>query len=1333
MSNADSTQGGVPERPERPRTAGSRVWLVYLALGVALAAAYPQLPRFAQGLLYGGLGLASVAAILAGVRMYRPARPRAWLLFAAGLLAFLAGDAVRAITAGFGEAPFLSVAGALYLPGYALIGGGLLVLVRGRIASGDRARLVDSAIIATGLGMLWWGFVLAPRLRAPGASPLPELLVPGGYLIADILLFALVARFAFAPGGRVLAYRLLGLALASLLVSQTLFAADGLGSAPLAEACWLIFYVLWGAAALHPTMDYPLDPGPQRERELTRRRLALLAVVSVLAPALLATQTGRGEQYVGPALVAGSVVLFSLILVRTDLFVRNLEKTLNERREAEKELHGRNELLSALNETTLSLMDRLDPSGLLENIVARAGALAGTPHGYVYLVDPDEDGLSLRVSTGVFEGYAGHRLGPGEGLSGRVWQSGRTLIVDEYDSWPGRQTKFGEGTFRGAAVGVPLKSGSRVAGVLGLAHLEGGREFEAGEVEALERFAELASIALDDSRLYESVRQELAERERTEEELRRSEERLRTVVGNVPVVLFALDRDGVYTLSEGKGLEPLGREPGEFVGRSFFELYRDEPRILENVRRALAGEEVRAAVEVGGMAYEAAYAPLWDERGEVTGVIGVAADVTGRKRAEEKLREAEERYRTLVERMPAVVYIQEIGGPDVTLYMSPQIEDLTGYSVQECQDPDLRYRLVHPDDREWIMAEDEQPGEPGQLFATEYRVVHRDGRTVWVRNEAVMFEDEAGGPRYWQGFMLDITKRKRAEEELRESEQRFRQLFEQSADALLVHDDRGRIVDCNPEACRTLGYSRGEMLALSVKDFSTNLLSEEEKASKKGDTLWGRAISTEQPGRVVGVHHGEHRRKDGTTFPVEVRLGGVDYGGERLILASVHDVTERKALEEQLRYQATHDSLTGLPNRTLFLDRLCYALDRAKRRLNPVAVLFVDLDDFKVVNDSLGHDAGDSLLVAASRRLRSCTRPGDTVARLGGDEFTVLFEDFLGVEEATGVAQRVADVLKEPFLLEGQEVFVTASIGIGLATPDHDAPEDLLRDADLAMYQAKENGKARHQVFDLRMKARAAGRLRLEGDLRRAVERGEEFVLYYQPVVSATTSRVLGFEALVRWRHPERGMLPPSEFIPLAEETGLIVPIGRWVLEEACRRAKEWQHPSAPPVGVGVNVSLRQFQHTQLVRDVASALRESGLEPRCLSLEITETVAVRDVEATVAMLRKLKGLGVRLAIDDFGTGHSSLTYLIRRFGMEFLKLDSSFTVELEQDPDNAVMLSGIVKTAQAMGLQVIAEGVETAEQLALLQSVGCDAIQGFYFSRPISGDAASNLLKSNAS
>jgi diguanylate cyclase (GGDEF)-like protein len=428
------------------------------------------------------------------------------------------------------------------------------------------------------------------------------------------------------------------------------------------------------------------------------------------------------------------------------------------------------------------------------------------------------------------------------------------------------------------------------------------------------------------------------------------------------------------------------------------------------------------------------------------------------------------------------------------------------------------------------------------------------------------------------------------------------------------------------------------------------------------------------------------------------------------------------------RYRALHDDLTGLPNRALFADRLQQAIDRLNRDQTLRAVLFLDLDHFKVVNDSLGHKSGDELLITVARRLQACLRPGDTAARLGGDEFTVLLDGISDIGDAIRVSERIAEALEEPIELGWRQVFISVSAGIALMEDGSQRPDTLLRNADVAMYEAKKEGKGGCKVFNSGMYTKALRRLEMENELRRAIERGELRV-YYQPKVLLSTGKITGMEALVRWEHPERGLVLPDEFIPLAEETGLIVPLGQWVLRETCRQAREWQeqYPTASSLATSVNLSVKQFREPYLVQNLKEILREQGLDPRCLQLEITESVVAYDVEYAVGLLRELKGLGVRLAIDDFGTGYSSLVSL-QRFPLDDLKIDRGFVAGLGEDSQDEAIAGLVIDLAHALGMRAIAEGVETMEQLARLRGMGCDQAQGAYFWKPLTSEAVAALL-----
>ena len=472
------------------------------------------------------------------------------------------------------------------------------------------------------------------------------------------------------------------------------------------------------------------------------------------------------------------------------------------------------------------------------------------------------------------------------------------------------------------------------------------------------------------------------------------------------------------------------------------------------------------------------------------------------------------------------------------------------------------------------------------------------------------------------------------------------------------------------------------------------------------------------------------RRKDGELIWISenARVVREGNGAVSYYEGTVEDITATRESKERLLHDALHDRLTGLSNRALFMDRLEQKFAHLERKPDSLfAVLFLDFDRFKNINDSLGHLAGDQLLKAISGRLQECLRPGDTVSRFGGDEFAILLENVTELSDATIVAERVQRAMSSPFQLGSQQVFSSASIGIALGHSEYERAEDLLRDADMAMYRAKARGKARHEVFDAEMHTRAVALLQLETDLRWAIER-DEFRLYYQPIVNLADGAVIGFEALIRWQHPQRGLVSPAEFIPIAEETGWIVPIGRWVLEEACAQLARWQAETKAPLSMSVNLSGKQFSQPDLIELVETIIRESGIAPNSLKLEITESAIMEDAQIVTTRLLQLRKLGVQLGLDDFGTGYSSLSYL-HRFPLDTLKIDRSFVARLLEDGENREIVRTIVTLGKNLGMNVVAEGVEEAQQLSDLRDLDCQHGQGYLFARPLPADEAILVLR----
>jgi diguanylate cyclase (GGDEF)-like protein/PAS domain S-box-containing protein len=563
----------------------------------------------------------------------------------------------------------------------------------------------------------------------------------------------------------------------------------------------------------------------------------------------------------------------------------------------------------------------------------------------------------------------------------------------------------------------------------------------------------------------------------------------------------------------------------------------------------------------------------------------------------------------------------------------------------------------------------------------------------------------------------------RAQAAVARSEARFRSLVQNSSDVVMILSPDMRVLYHTPSASRLLGRPQSEIDGARLTEF----LSPEDRTLALAfftDLLKQPNSSAAADWRLVAA--------GGTERHVENVCSNLlsDSAVNGLVL-NTRDVTERKAAEEKLQHDAFHDSLTGLPNRSLFKEHLRIAIGRARRSPDHrYAVLFLDLDRFKIVNDSLGHSFGDELLKVIADRLAQTVRANiDIVARLGGDEFVILLEGIEEASTATHVASRIQHSLREPVRIGGHEVFVTASIGVALSTTGYADAEDLLRDADTAMYRAKARGRACHEVFDKQMHARAVALLELENDLRRAVER-EEFEVYYQPIVSISEGkRITGFEALVRWRHPTKGLIPPGDFISVAEDTGQIIAIGRWVLREACRQMKRWDRRGqrAGALTLSVNLSGKQFLQPDLVEQVRETLRETGFDPRRLQLEITESVVIENTEVVTSMLTQLREMGVQVTMDDFGTGYSSLSYL-HSFPIDVLKIDRSFIAGMSGRDSKSEIVKSVLTLASSMGMKVVAEGVETEEQLSHLQGLNCSYGQGYLFSRPVDADAVEHLL-----
>jgi diguanylate cyclase (GGDEF)-like protein/PAS domain S-box-containing protein len=720
-------------------------------------------------------------------------------------------------------------------------------------------------------------------------------------------------------------------------------------------------------------------------------------------------------------------------------------------------------------------------------------------------------------------------------------------------------------------------------------------------------------------------------------------------------------------------------------------------------------------------------------------------------------------YARLLERVPAIIYIADTGDAGRWHYVSPQIQAILGYTPREwLADPALWAQRLHPEDRERVLrSEATSRLGPVDQTASEYRLRHRDGHVVWIRDEAQLVRVPDGTLR-WHGVLSDVTERKLAEAELERraaQQSAVARLGEHALEGASTDELMYEAVSCVAEI---LGVDMAAVLELHSDEGSfimrsgvgwpdardSHMRFPMGTASQAGYTVmtgapvivtdwaqeqrFGRSPALEE----IGVRSGASVVIEGprgafgilglqSLQPRDYASGDVDF--LQSVANVLADALERQATEDRIRHRALHDSLTGLPNRVLFLDRLEQALARLRRRESAAAILFLDLDHFKLINDSLGHQAGDDLLAAAAPRLKQAVRASDTVARFGGDEFGILLDDIKDEREAAETAERIAAVFTRPFALAGSEHFVTTSIGIAMVRGGELA-EEVIRDADAAMYRAKEHGRARYELFDEVMRGRAIARLRVENDLRRALER-DELRLEYQPIVLLHDLSIFQVEALLRWDHPERGVVYPSDFIPVAEENALIEPIGRWALERACRQAAQWyrDRPDVAPIGMTVNLSPIQLAKRDLPDTVAEVLHATRLPAGCLSLDVTESVMLRDVAPLAGALRALKDLGVRIVLDDFGTGYSSLGYLTH-LPLDALKVDRSFIDGLGIEPRDTAITEAIAAMAQALSLEVVGEGVETERQATELRRLGVELAQGFLFSPPLSASEITGLV-----
>jgi diguanylate cyclase (GGDEF)-like protein/PAS domain S-box-containing protein len=973
---------------------------------------------------------------------------------------------------------------------------------------------------------------------------------------------------------------------------------------------------------------------------------------------------------------------------------RSTQESLQHRLEFEK-------LISGISTTFLNITPEDLDRGIRDALESVARFI-GADRAYVYSISDDGNMASMThewsLDSSLRRGLEGDVPMAAFPWTRRILAHLDSVAVRTDDMPPeaAQEREMYERAGNRSVIVVPMVLNRKLVGILGAASAE-SKDFSDESVALLRITGEIFVGAIY--------------RHRAEAALRASEQQHR--------LLFERNLAGVYRNTiDGRILDcndALAHILGfssreELMQRSAADLYLESDErefFIEKLRR----ERMQTSAEIclrrkdGQPVWLIESVHLLGGNGEPEILEGTLIDITDRKRAETALRESETRYRLLIERMREGV--AQVDNEQLIQFVNDRFCEMVGYSREELEGKPATFLLAYPEDVE-LMEQKARLRRRGISDQYEVRVRRKDGAVIWIEIGGAPVTDGDGNVVGSIGVHNDVTARRMAEEALRDSEARYRLMAEHSTDMIARTDLDGVLLYVSDASRRLLGLEPSAMIGRSVYDF---VYPEDHEEFRQLAQLINDTGQTTFSYRIV--------RSDGALIWFETTSRAVrdpESGECREVISVSRDVTERKEVEEQVEYQAYHDSLTGLPNRRLFRDRLTIALAYARRMQRFLSVMFLDLDRFKYVNDTLGHSLGDEMLKAVATRLRAVLREEDSIARMGGDEFTVLLADLPRPDEAAKIAQKLLDTIAQTMVIEGHELFVTASLGIAFFPTDGDTAEALLKNADQAMYRAKDAGRNSYQMFAPAMNNRAHERLSMEHALRGALDRGE-FILHYQPLMHVADNRVTGVEALIRWNRPGFGIVPPTTFIPIAEDTRLIVPIGEWVLREACRTAKLWQQGVYPNLRMSVNLSPRQFQSNDLPNLISNALTESGLDPSCLELEITESIAMQNTERTIATLRRLRDMGVRIAIDDFGAGYSSMSYL-RHFPIDSVKIDQQFVHGIESSQADRAIVAAIIRIAHGLGLRIIAEGVETPAQLAFLREQDCEEVQGFLFGVP---------------
>ena len=785
------------------------------------------------------------------------------------------------------------------------------------------------------------------------------------------------------------------------------------------------------------------------------------------------------------------------------------------------------------------------------------------------------------------------------------------------------------------------------------------------------------------------------------------ERRFRAAFAQAAIGVAVLDFQGRIVYVNEALCRMSGYEEHELYQMHFSATLHPDDREsrMEVFRKMVAGEigsfitERRMLRKDGRTAWARTSVTIPAEASDPRQIIVLIEDITEQKLTEDALRASEERFRIAAENGSDLIYEWDLRTGAVGVFGLEQ-QRMGDWpmpaSYQDWQ------QIVHPEDLVRLVPEFARHIESGEPYQGEFRVIGQNGKIYHYSNRGQAIRNAAGEPYKWVGLSTDITERKLAEEAV----SRLAAIVECAESAVFATDLAGAILTWNRGAEQLLGYTAGEAQSVSLS------------ALFASPALAGEILARIERGESSRLDDAQFLHQNGSQVSVLLTVSPIRQSGGRATGSAViaRDISERKQAEREMAHLALHDHLTGLPNRVLLADRLAASIAAADLDVAGTAVMFVDLDGFKFVNDTLGHETGDTLLQQVAERLSDCVRHGDLLGRMGGDEFMLVLNGVTKDEDALRIAERMAAGLRTPFFVSRHELVITASIGIAVYPRDGTDVSALRRNADAAMYEAKQGGKDRIRFYRPAVSAAFQARLEMETDLRHALHRGE-FLLHYQPVFTAADHRLVAYEALVRWRHPERGLLSPGDFISLAEETGLIVPLGEWVLREACNRCRRWQERGKPRVRAAVNVSQLQFARSDFVETVLDVLRQTGLSGDLLDLELTESIVMHDVSGTIEKMTRLRQCGVRISVDDFGTGYSSLGYL-SRLPLDILKIDRCFVAMVGENDDAVRLIHGMISLAHSLGKRVIVEGVETEAQLDVLRSLGCDEVQGFLFGRP---------------